>query len=61
MVAFCSQTLLNSCRILTISGWHRKAKPNGPEQDDLLRAWLVENIDMVRELVDLAALVDREL
>jgi IS5 family transposase len=32
-----------------------KAKPKGPEQDDLFRARLVEIIDMRHELVKLAA------
>ncbi|WFE77161.1 IS5 family transposase [Roseinatronobacter sp. S2] len=35
-----------------------KAKPKGPEQDDLFRARLVEIIDMRHELVKLAALID---
>ena len=37
-----------------------KAKPKGPEQDDLFRARLVEIIDMRHELVNLAALIDWE-
>ncbi|MDT8329276.1 MAG: IS5 family transposase [Roseovarius sp.] len=37
-----------------------KAKPKGPEQDDLFRARLVEIIDMRHELVKLAALIDWE-
>lgn len=37
-----------------------KAKPKGPEQDDLFRARLVEIIDMRHELVKLAALLDWE-
>ena len=37
-----------------------KAKPKGPEQDDLFRARLVEIIDMHHELVKLAALIDWE-
>ncbi len=37
-----------------------KAKPRGPEQDDLFRARLVEIIDTRHELVKLAALIDRE-
>ena len=35
-----------------------KAKPKGPEQDDLFRARLVEIIDMRHELVKLADLID---
>jgi len=37
-----------------------KAKPKGPEQDDLFRARLVEIIDMRHALVKLAALIDWE-
>ena len=37
-----------------------KAKPKGPEQDDLFRARLVEIISMRHELVKLAALIDWE-
>lgn len=37
-----------------------KAKPKGPDQDDLFRARLVEIIDMRHALVKLAALIDWE-
>lgn len=43
---------------LAISGWAKKAKPKGPEQDDLFRARLVEIIDMRHTLVKIAALID---
>ena len=37
-----------------------KARPRGPEQDDLLRPRLTDLIDIRHELVKLAALIDWE-
>jgi IS5 family transposase len=38
-----------------------KHRPRSEEQDELLRPWLVEMIDVRHELVNLAALIDWEV